>query len=247
MRRWGVIAAVTVGAVVFGAVMPGLAQTPPVAVPTGRPDVVFLVIPQAGQADTVDITYAHAIPHAQAQRDLDALVQATRWTTGPRRITDGPSPIEKGKVMTASVFTVPGGIQDSAGSLPVEQVLTAFRPYKRLVLIFSVGPGYQFQGPRDFADNDVQIALQQRATLYTYQVRILNPQFSHLNLPRPAGVGGSVSSRKSPWVLLLGILAAAGAAGVLVYVLMTRKMPPPPPRANTDALAEGRTKIGTKG
>ena len=249
MRRRRVSAVIGAGAGValLGAAMPGRAQAPPVAVPSGPPEVVFLVIPQAGQADTVDITYAHAVPHAQAQHDLDALAEATRWATGPSRITDGPSPLEKGKKMTASVFTVPGGILDSTGTLPVEQVLTAFRSYKRLVLIFGVGPGYQFQGPRDYADNDVQIALQQRGTLYTYQARILNPEFTRLNLPRPAGAVGSTARRKSPWVLLLGVLAAAGAAGVLVYALMTRRTPPPPPRANTDTLAEGRTKIGTKG
>ena len=249
MRRGRVGAMIGAGAcaALLGAVLPGRAQTPQVAVPAGPPDVVFLVIPQGGQGDTVDITYAHAVPHAQAQHDLDALAQATRWATGPSHITDGPSPLEKGKKMTASVFNVPGGTLDGTGALPVEQVLTAFRSYKRLVLIFSVGPGYQFQGPRDYADNDVQIALQQRGTLYTYQVRILNPQFAHLSLPRPAGAEGAPARRRSPWVLLLGVLAAAGAAGVLVYVLMTRKTPPPPPRANTDALAEGRTKIGTKG
>ena len=229
MRLWAVMAAaVALGAVVSGPSVPSRAQAPPVAVPSGPPDVVFLVLPQTQQADAVDVTYARAVPHAQARRDLDALGRATGWATGPARITDGPSPLEKGKRMTAGMFSIPGGIQDQTRPFPVEQVLSAFRPYKRLVLIFSVGPGYQFQGPQEYADNDVQIALQQRGTVYTYQVRILNPQFTRLKLPRPAGVAGSVSRHRSPWVLLLGILAAAGAAGVLVYALMSRKTPPSP-------------------
>ena len=194
----------------------------------------------------MDITYARTVPHAQAQRDLDALAQATGWALGPSRITDGYSPIDPGKRMTSSVVSIPAGVLESSPELPVEQVLAAFRAYKRLVLIFSVGPGYQFQGPRDHADSDVQIALQQRGALYTYQAQILNPQFTRLNLPKPAGAAGSIPRRGSPWVLLLGILAASGAAGVLVYALMSRKMPPPPP-PHADALTEGRAKIGTKG
>lgn len=245
MRRGG-MAAVMAATLAIGAAGPGRAQTPPVAVPSGPPDVLLLVIPQSGRADAVNITYAHTVPHAQAQRDLDALARETGWVLSPGRVTDAPSPIKPGKRMTSGVSTIAAGVLENSPELPVEQVLAAFRAYKRLALIFSVAPGYQFQGPRDHADNDVQIALQQRGALYTYQVRILNPQFTRLNLPEPVGAAGSVPRRRSPWVLLLGILAAAGAAGVLVYALMSRNAPPPP-RAGSDALAEGRTKIGTKG
>ncbi len=247
MRRWGVMAAVGAAAA-LGTAMPGRAQAPPVAAPEGRPDVLLLVLPQSAQADAVDITYARTVPHAQAQRDLDALAQATGWALGPSRITDGPSPAVPGARMTSGVSAIAGGVLENSPVLPVEQVLTAFRAYKRLALIFNVGAGYQFQGPRDYADNDVRIALQQRGTLYTYQVQILNPQFTRLGLPRPASAGSSAPRRRSPWVLVLGILGASGAAGVLVYALMSRKTPPPPPpHAGADPVAEGRTKIGIKG
>lgn len=263
MRRWAIVAAMgamALGAVSPGAVSPGRAQTPPSAALSGQPDVVVLVYRQPGQADLVDITYAHLVPHAQAQRDLDALAQASGWAVGPSRVTDGSAPVPqkmptdgsapvpRRMAMTSSVFTAPGVVQPETGALPVEPFVTAFRSYKRLALIFSVGPGFPFQGLRDYADKNVQVALEQRGTAYTYQIRILNPQFTRLNLPRTqptAATAGAASRRASPWVLFLGILAAAGAAGVLVYVLMARKTPPPP--ANTDALAEERTKIGTRG
>lgn len=245
MRRWGMAAAIWM--IACGAVLPGRAQAPPSAAPSGRPDVLVLVYQQPGRADLVDITYAHTVPHAQAQRDLGALAQATGWAIGPSRVTDGSAPVQQKMPMTSSVFTVPGVVQNETHALPVEPFVTAFRPYKRLALIFSVGPGFQFQGPHDYADNNVQIAMEQRGTVFTYQIRVLNPQFTQLNLPQTQSTAGRTARRASPWVLFLGILAAATAAGVLVYVLMARKTPPTPPRANTDALAEERTKIGTKG
>ncbi len=243
MRRGAVMAAL--GAIMLGAIAPGLAQAPPGGASSGKPDVVVLVYQQAAGGDLVDITYAHTVPHAQAQRDLSALAQASGWAVGPGRVTDGTAPVSQKMTMTSSVLTVPGVIRPETHQLPVSPFVTALRPYKRLVLIFSVGPDFQFQGPRDYADSNVQLALAQSGTVYTYQARILNPQFTHLDLPTSQAAASAAPRRASPWVLLLGVLTAAGAAGVLVYVLMARKAPPPPPGANTDALAEERTKIGT--
>ena len=241
MRRWAVLAAF--GALVLGAVTPGLAQAPPSGAATGPADVVVLVYQQAGAGDLVDITYLHAVPHAQAQRDLRALAQASGWKVGPGHVSDGTAPVAQKMMMTSSRVVIPGVIRPETHLLPVEPFLTAFRPYKRLALIFSVSPDFQFQGPRNYADNNVQIALTQGGTVYTYQARILNPQFARLDLPTSQAAAPTAPRHFSPWVLLLGILMAAGAAGLLVYVLMARKMPPP--GANTDAPTEERTKIGT--
>ena len=244
MRRWAVIAAF--GALALGAITPSLAQAPPSGAITGPADVLVLVYQQAGAGDLVGITYLHAVPHAQAQRDLAALARASGWKVGPGHVSDATAPVAQKIMMTSTKVTIPGVIRPETHLLPVEPFLTAFRPYKRLALIFSVSPDFQFQGPRDYADNNVQIALTQGGTAYTYQARILNPQFTRLDLPTAqAAVATTAPQRPSPGVLLLGILMAAGAAGLLVYVLMARKMPPPPPGANTDALAEERTKIGT--
>jgi len=242
MKRWAVLAAF--GALAFAAITPSLAQAPPSGAATGPADVVVLVYQQAGAGDLVDITYLHAVPHAQAQRDLGALARASGWKVGPGHVSDGTAPVAQKMTMTSTKVTIPGVIQPATHLLPVEPFLTAFRPYKRLALIFSVSPDFQFQGPRDYADNNVQIALTRGGAAYTYQARILNPQFTRLNLPTTQAAAAATAPRRfSPWVLLLGILMAAGAAGLLVYVLMARKMPPP--GANTDAPAEERTKIGT--
>lgn len=243
MRRWAVIAAF--GALVLGAITPSLAQAPPSGAATGPADVLVLVCQQAGAGDLVVITYLHAIPHAQAQRDLGALAQASGWRIGPGHVSDGRAPVAQKIMMTSTKVTIPGVIRPETHLLPVEPFLTAFHPYKRLALIFNISPNFQFQGPRDYADNNVQIALTQGRTPYIYQARILNPQFTRLDLSTSQAAAPTAPRRFSPWVLLLGILMAAGAAGLLVYVLMARKMPPPPPGANTDAPVEERTKIST--
>ena len=92
MRRWRM--AVALGALAFGAVGPGRAQAPPACGCLGPPDVLILVYQQPGQADLVDITYAHTVPHAQA-----AARPGARWPRrpagpiGPSRVTDGAPPV----------------------------------------------------------------------------------------------------------------------------------------------------------
>ena len=183
MTRWGVMAGV--GAMAFGAVLPGRAQSPPTGASLGRPDVLVLVYQQPGQADLVDITYAHTVrtPRRSATWGRWHKPQDGPW--GRAASQDGSAPVQRTMPMTSSVFTAPHVIQGETHTLPVEPFITAFRSYQRLTLIFSVAPGFQFQSPRGYTDNNVQIAAEQRGTVFTYQVRVLNPQFTHLKLPQP--------------------------------------------------------------
>ncbi len=249
MRRW--IVGMAVGVIAFGAVMAGKAQTP--AASPDPPDVVVLVYQQPGKGALVDMTYARSIPHAQAQDDEAALAQAAGTTVSATKVTDGEAPVQKKMgVMTGIVFTAPNLIPDDAQTLPVEPFITALRHYKRLALIFSVSPGSQFQPLGNYADKNVKIARVQSGTVYTYQVQILNPNFARLNLPQSQAMtsapADAVNRRHAPWALLLSLVAAAIAAGILVYALMARKTPPPPSTDETsDALSEEQTHIGTKG
>ena len=200
-----------------------LAQAPKQTVIAGQPDVLILVYQQPQKGDQVDITYAHTVPHAQAQRDLAALAATTGWPVGPGRVTDGAPPVQsKIGPMTSITFTVPNVIQNETHALPIESFVTAFRNYKRLNLIFSVGPGFQFQGLGDYADNNVRIALDQHGPAYTYQVQILNPNFTHLGLPAAGASQPAAPPSKSPWKPLLLLAAVAVGLGLLVYFLLAR-------------------------
>ena len=224
MRRHGLLVVLWACALVWAA--PGGAQTP---VPSGPPDIVVIVYQRPGLGDQVNVTYARVVPPAQAQRDLQALAQTAGWTVQGSRITNDTPPV-RGKVgaMTSASFVVAHAIDDTSHTFPLEALITAFRPYKRLALVFFVASGFQFQGLGQYADKNVQVAMEQHGSAYTYQIQILNPNFNKLDLPQPTQ-GAAGRSRRSPLLLLLGILVAAGAAGVIVYVATARLAAPEKP------------------
>lgn len=205
------------------------AQTPPAGGGTGGggisgpPDVLILVYQRPGQGDQVDVTYKHTVPHAQALADLSALASATGWPIGASRITDAAPPTQgRGGLMTGSVFSVLGAVRDDTHTFPVEAFVTAFRSYRRIGLIFIVGPAFQFQGIGDYADNNLRISLDRRGSVFNYQVEVLNPAFSRLDLPRSQPLAGPARPARSPLALVGGVLAAAAAVGVAVYLLTAR-------------------------
>jgi len=200
------------------------AQTPPPApvgaVISGPPDVLVLIYQRPGLGDQIDVTYKHTVPHAQALADLSALASATGWPIGASRITDAAPPTQgRNGLMTSSVFTVPGAIRDDTHTFPVEAFVTAFRSYRRIGLIFIVGPGFQFQGIGDYADNNLRISLDQRGSVFNYQIEVLNSGFGQLDLPRSQPLAGAARPARSPLALLGTVLAAAAAAGIAVYFL----------------------------
>lgn len=228
-------------------------------IPSGPPDVLALVYQRPGMGDEVNITYPHRVPHTQAQRDLAALESAAGWTPGPVRITDAAPPVQgRGRIgaMTSASLIVPNVVQDETHAFPLEAFIRAFRAYKRVTLVFFVGSGFQFQGVKQFADNDVQIALEQHGSAYTYQIRILNPQFDHLSLPQSGPTAGAATEpgakRRSPLILFLGILGLAALTGLLVYLAAARLAKSPgqaeaPPDTTVDETTDEKTEIGTKG
>lgn len=207
----------------LGAVSAVSAQSPTPVTISGPPDVLILVYQQPGKNDKVDITYSHTLPHAQAQRDLAALASATRWPIGAGKVADGLPPVQnKIGPMTSSTFELPNLIRDDTHTLPVDPFITAFRAYKRLNLIFSVGPAFVFQGQGNYADNNVHYTLDQRGTMYTYQVQILNPNFEHLGLPASGSAASATPKSGSRLKSLLSLAFLAVGLGALVYLYLAR-------------------------
>ena len=235
--------------VTFAFCTPGRAQTAP-AVPlapagpaaggptiSGPPDVLVIVYQQPGGADQVAVTYAHIVPHAQASADIAALAQLTGWPISARSIKDAASPIrDRSSAMTSVSFQVPGVVQDSTHTFPVEALARAFHNYKRVNAVFFVGPQFQFQGVRSYADNDIKVILDQHGTSYTYQIEILNQSFGRL--PLTPGSTGSSPAHRSPAGILLAILGIAALAGLMVYFLAARLPQGQAKRENTDAEAD---------
>ncbi len=225
---------------------PGQAQTTPTPTISGPPDVLVLVYQQPGGLDQVDITYARLVPHAEASADIDTLTQISGWPISSRRIKDAAAPMQnRTGAMTSVTFQVPGVVQDSAHTLPIETLARAFRRYKRLNAVFFVGPQFQFQGARSYADNDIKVVLDQHDTAYAYQIEVLNQNFGRLP-PVQAGAGGT--ARRSPWGILLGIAGLAVLAGLVVYFLAVRLTQPKlnNPTQFDDAEAETRLEAGSR-
>lgn len=224
--------------------LPGHAQTAaPAVTVSGPPDVLVIVYQQPGGADQVDITYARTVPHAQALRDYQALTQAAGWPVGTHSIKDAAAPMHsRSGPMTSVVFQALGVVQDATHTFPIQTFAQAFRSYKRINVVFFVGPQFQFQGPRSYADPDIRMTLDQRGTAYVYAVEILNPSIS--SLPQIGSLPPATGHR-SPGLLLLVIFGAAALAGLIVYLLTARLTQKAPPQENTKD-TDSRVEAGTR-
>lgn len=193
----------------------------------GQPDVLVLVLSVPGGADQVGLTYPGVVPHSVVQRDIKALKAATGWSTANIHITDKLPPVRQslGK-MTEADFTVSGAVAPETHYLPLEPIVQALRPYHHITLTYFVGPGFDFQGVRNYADRHVRIALEQHGTTFTYQIFMLDGHVEHLKLPRYelSGGGGRIvqgDRPHSPWLFALVALAAVGT-GCVVYAVLAR-------------------------
>lgn len=224
--------------------LPGQAQTAaPAVTVSGPPDVLVIVYQQPGGADQVDITYARTVPHAQALQDYQALTQTAGWPVSTHSIKDAAAPMHsRSGPMTSIVFQALGVVQDATHTFPIQTFAQAFHAYKRLNVIFFVGPQFQFQGPRSYADTNIRMALDQRGAAYVYAVQILNPQMT--SLP-PLGTAPLPAGHRSPGLLLLGIFGAAALAGLIVYLLTARLTQKAPPQENTQD-TDRRIEAGTR-
>lgn len=251
MKRSGLL--LVLGSILVLGAVQGRAQTPSHA-STG-PDVLCLVYQRPGLGDQIDITYSHIVPQAQAHRDVGALAKAAGWTIANGQMSNGVPPVQnKIGAMTSVTFDVPQAIRNETHTLPVEAFVTAFKSYKTLGLIFIVDSSFQFQGWRQYADNNVRITLDQHGSAYTYRVTLLNSQFDRLNLPSAGQTADTAlaarhKGRSSPLALIPGIVGAAALVGVLVYVLTYRLTPAPKKilHAEDETPQEKETLFGPRG
>ena len=195
--------------------------------------MLILVFAVPGGPDQIGLTYPGVVPHAQAMRDVKAIVAATGWNISGIHIADQAPPIKKptGK-MTGVDFVVPGAVSLQSRYLPVEPFVNSLRSYHHVTLTYLVGGGFGFEGLRSYADNHVKIALDQRGSNYTYQIFYKDGNFGHLSLPRyqlsvadtrSAATGRTRRHRVNPWLVALVTVAAVGA-GCIVYAVLARNV-----------------------
>ena len=204
---------------------------------TGQPDVLILVYQMPGGLDQIGFTYAKSVPHSQALSDLHTLQNETHWAAHGLQISDAVGPIHSrvGK-MTSVSFASAGVAPYDVHNFPVEPFVQAFRGYHQIVLAFVADRGYQFQGLRDYTDNYVQIAMEQRNSAYTYRIRIIDPHFDQLKLPAVQPDTPTATESRASLIpaqafgirKALMLIACALAVGIGVYVITARFGRTPP-------------------
>ena len=197
---------------------------------TSQPDVLMLVYAGPDGKDSVGLTYPKAIPHAQAKSDLQALQASTGWAPQHVHLEDAPAPLRGSKQMMTSVDFVAQGVIPSQGRyLPVEPIVSALRNYPHVAITYMVGDKYDFQGLRQYSDQYVSIALDERGNAYTYHIFVHDPKFPKLNLPIYQAPPGQVKTATAParrgiqpWqVILVTVIACLAGGGV--YFVMSRQ------------------------
>jgi hypothetical protein len=219
------------------------AQTPSTPT-THQPDVEIVAFALASGQTQMSFAYPHAVPHAQAERDLQALAAASGWQPEKVKITDSLPPVSGvTQKMTAVEFTVTGGIDTKAGTLAIQPFAQAFQSYPHISMTYVADPSFQFHGLQEYHDSHVQVTLVKQGSTYTYQIFLNSNGVAGQPIHVPDTQGEAAASpapRTSPWIIALIILAAAGT-GILVYKAMARAGQP----TNVKLNPKGKNHAGT--
>lgn len=195
-----------------------------------QPDVLVLIFAIPGGPDQIGLTYRNTVPNSQAQRDIQAIQTATGWKVAGIHIADMLPPIANSKQkMTSADFVAQGAVDPNAKFLPIQPLVEALRNYHHVAVTFIINYPFTFEGLRHYADNHVNIALEQNGSGYTYQINYRDSRLDSLNLPRYQPAEASASTIKSsqrkdrvnPWLVALVGVAAIGA-GLIVYTVFAR-------------------------
>lgn len=208
--------------------LPAAAQQ--AAAKSSQPDVLVLVFAIAGGPDQIGLTYKNTIPHSQAERDIQAIKTATGWNITGVHIADMLPPVAQStEKMTSADFVAQGAVDPKSRYLPIEPFVDALRNYHHVTVTYLVNYPFAFEGLRQYADNHVNITLDQSGSGYTYQINYHDSQFGHLNLPRyqlskttaTTADRAARNRQVNPWLVALVGVAAVGA-GLIVYTVFAR-------------------------
>lgn len=211
-------------AIVLAAVTPAATQS---AGGPAVPDVVVLVSSGLGQQDIVSFTYSGKVTETEARKALLELQRASGWRISDVRVSTGSVEVGGGSPMASVEFVSPKIVDRTAGTLPVEPFLVAFRRLKLVEIDYIIQGDFVFRGLRVFRNKYIDIDFSQTGNTYRYRVRIKNPSFERLGLPQtqPEGVKRNQTTERPPVLTAVKVLAAVAIAVVIsaaVYALSVR-------------------------
>jgi hypothetical protein len=186
------------------------------------PDVMISVEatdPAMAAPDDVVISYPGRTSAAVMQRDIAALRRETGWVVQNPRLEGA-----------TAEFTTQNTINRTTGRLPVAAVVTAFRHYHRLIVVFDVLGPFTYTGHTYYHDANVQIAMEPQVAgsrTFGFNVTVAGSTSGPISM----GDETAPPSPLSPVRVLLALLAA-GLVGIAVYLLFLRIITRTEPAAN---------------
>jgi predicted GIY-YIG superfamily endonuclease len=156
-------------------------------------DVMVLVYaPDEGPA-RVAMSYPAVVDHEAIRRGLGELARRSGATIGDVRISDGKLGRGMAEMGTAAEFAARGLVREAQPALPVGPIIRSMPEWRRMRLVFVVGEGFQWAGPRTTAADGFALDLVSSMKPYEYDVEIRSsgpvpPEAAAKPAPGPAGV-----------------------------------------------------------
>lgn len=188
------------------------------------PDVLILIEAKFDASNLVAVTYNKEVSKEAAEQDFQRLVQITGWQTSKPKITN-ESVMENGeKPMTAVEFTASQVADNATGYLPLAKVVTAYKTYENLDIIFLTSPDFLYMGVGDYEDEFVKIQLRVDSGTYRFSVNVKNSDFEELLLAVPNATEQKPENNdgREPKALIVIVLSVilAIAVAVLTYLIV---------------------------
>jgi hypothetical protein len=130
---------------------------------------VLVYAPDVGPA-RVAISYPRVVDHAVIQRGLGELAQRTGAVISGVRIRDGKQGQGMAETATAVECVAAGLVQQPQGMLPVGPIIRSLPDWKHMRLVFVVGEGFRWIGPRATTADEFGVRLISSMEPYEYDV-----------------------------------------------------------------------------
>lgn len=193
-------------------------------------EVMVLISYKGFLGDMGSIVYSDEIENKKAQADLKRLMDSLGWRATDIKITaEGEMQSGEDKPMTAVDFIHWGYIDLESGRLPVEAIISAFKEYGQIEILFMLPQSFIYTGVKQYEDEHVKLIYEDGGDIKRFTVLIKNSDFDILVLPVPEEKAQPVADQNKGanitailLVILLAILLAS-IAYIVVRSLSIRK------------------------
>lgn len=209
----------------IAALLAGMIVGPGPAQATAQaPRMLILVISPETGWDQIVITFDQKVDHGTLRQKIRELVGGRQ--SRELRIEDSKfSNILGGEsaVQTTAELELKGWVGRPSQPLPLQPFIDAFRDYRRFRLAYQIEGQFEFAGPEDFANPDLEVRLTRQEGSYQYQILVLDPQSPQLQIPVAGEAAGGRSASGKIWAIIIPLLLGLGVAVLAVALAKKRR------------------------